>query len=62
MLYTKHRAICRAENEVDGVGFVYSNAQENSYKILIGKPEGKGQFCRPRRRQDGNSKMDFKEI
>jgi hypothetical protein len=33
----------------------------NSYIILVGKPEGKRSFGRPRRRWEDNSKMDLGE-
>jgi hypothetical protein len=34
----------------------------NSYRILVGKPEGKRPLGRPRRRWLGNIKMDLREI
>jgi hypothetical protein len=34
----------------------------NTYKILIGKPEGKGTLRRHRRRWEDNIKMDLMEI
>jgi len=34
----------------------------NSCEILIGKPEGKRQLVRPRRRWEDNIRMDVKEI
>jgi hypothetical protein len=34
----------------------------NAYQILVGKPEGKRQLGRPRRRWVGNIKMDLREI
>jgi hypothetical protein len=33
----------------------------NAYKILVGKPEGKRQLGRPRRRWDDNIQTDIKE-
>jgi hypothetical protein len=33
----------------------------NSYKILVGKPEGKIPLVRPRRRWGDNIKMDLSE-
>jgi hypothetical protein len=36
--------------------------KRNAYKILVGRPEGKRQLGRPRRRWDDNIKMDHKEI
>ena len=32
------------------------------YRVLVEKTEGKGLLWRPRRRWDGNIKMDFQEI
>jgi hypothetical protein len=34
----------------------------NSYKILVEKPEGKRPLGNPRRRWEGNIKMDLREI
>jgi hypothetical protein len=34
----------------------------NVYEILVGKPEGKRPLGRPRRRWEGNIRMDLKEI
>ena len=34
----------------------------NSYRILVGKPEGKRQLVRPRPRWEDNSKMDLSEV
>jgi hypothetical protein len=31
----------------------------NEYKLLVGKPEGKRPFGRPRRRWEDNNKMDI---
>jgi hypothetical protein len=33
----------------------------NAYKILVGKPEGKGTLGRHRRRWEDNIKMDLRE-
>jgi hypothetical protein len=33
----------------------------NTYKILVGKPEGKKSLERPRRRWENNIKMDLRE-
>jgi hypothetical protein len=35
--------------------------EENAYRILMGKPEGKRLLGRPRRRWKDNKKMDFRE-
>jgi hypothetical protein len=32
------------------------------YRVLVGRPEGKGPLGRPRRRWEDNIKMDFREI
>jgi hypothetical protein len=32
------------------------------YRVLVGKPEGKGPLGRPRRRWDNNIKMDLQEV
>jgi hypothetical protein len=34
----------------------------NAYKILVGKPEGKGPLGRPRRRWEDDIRKDHKEI
>jgi hypothetical protein len=34
----------------------------NTYKILVGKPEGKRPLGRPRRRWEDNIRMDLREI
>jgi hypothetical protein len=36
--------------------------KRNAYRILMGKPEGKGPLERPRRRWVDNIKYDHKEI
>ena len=32
------------------------------YRVLVGKPEGKRQLGRPRRRWEDNIKMEFQEV
>ena len=32
------------------------------HKVLVGKPEGKRPFGRPRRRRENNIKMDLQEV
>jgi hypothetical protein len=34
----------------------------NAYRILVGKPEGKGPLGEPRRRWENNIRMDLREI
>jgi hypothetical protein len=36
--------------------------KRNAYRILVGKPEGKGPLGRPRRRWVENIKIDVREI
>jgi hypothetical protein len=36
--------------------------KRNSYRILVGKPEGKRPLGRPRRRWGDSTKMDLREI
>jgi hypothetical protein len=36
--------------------------KRSAYRILVGKPEGKRQLGRPRRRWEDNIKMDLREI
>ena len=32
------------------------------YRVLVGKPEGKGPLGRPRRKWEGNIKIDLEEV
>jgi hypothetical protein len=32
------------------------------YRVLVGKPEGKRPYGRPRRRWEDNNKMDLQEV
>jgi hypothetical protein len=36
--------------------------KRNSYRLLVGKPEGKRPLGRPRRRWVDNIRMDFEEV
>jgi hypothetical protein len=36
--------------------------KRNTYRLLVGKPEGKRPLGRPRRRQVDNIKMDLGEV
>jgi hypothetical protein len=38
----------------------YIGGNRNAYRVLMGKPEGKRQLGRPRRRWEDNIKMDLK--
>ena len=37
-------------------------ARRGIYRVLVGKPEGKRSFGRPRRRLEENIKMDLQEV
>jgi len=37
-------------------------AVRNTYKVVVGKPEGKSPLKRPRHRWEDNVNMDFREI
>jgi hypothetical protein len=39
-----------------------NGGEENAYRILVGKPEGKSPLRRPRRRWVDNIKIDLREI
>lgn len=47
-----------------GMGGTYSTQGEirNAYKIVIGKPKGKGPLGQPRRRWEDNIQVDLKDI
>jgi hypothetical protein len=47
----------RWAGSVAGVG-----QMRNAFKVLVGKPEGEGPPGRPRRRWEGNIRMDLNEI
>jgi hypothetical protein len=36
--------------------------KRNAYRVLVGKPEGKGPLGRPRRRWVDSNKMDLREV
>ena len=40
----------------------FMGERRGAYRVLVGKPEGKGPIGRPRHRQEGNIKMDLKEV
>jgi hypothetical protein len=45
-----------------GRGCSTNGEKRNAYRILVGKPEGKRQLERPRRRWVDNIKMDLRDI
>jgi len=48
--------------EVTAVHVAHMWEMRNAYNILVGKPEGKKQLGRPRRRWEYKSRMDLREI
>ena len=48
-------------NEVGGACSTYRGGQR-SIQVLVGKPEVKSSIRRPRRRWEGNIKMDLEEV
>jgi len=36
--------------------------RRDAYRVLVGKPEGKRLFGRPRHRREDNMKTDFQEV
>jgi len=47
------------KNEMGGACGAYGGGV---YRVLVGKPEGKGTLGRPRRRWEDNIKMDLQEV
>jgi hypothetical protein len=45
-----------------GKACIKNGEKRNSYRFLVGRPEGKRPLGRPRRRWKDNIKMDFREI
>jgi hypothetical protein len=45
-----------------GMACSTNGEKRNTYRILVGKPEGKRPLGRPRRRWMNNIKMDLREI
>ena len=43
-------------------GHVRKVERRGVYRVLVGKPEGKGQLGRPRHRWEDNIKMDLREV
>ena len=46
---------------MDGARSAYGGG-ERLYRVLVGKPEGKGLLWRPTRRWEDNIKMDLQEL
>jgi hypothetical protein len=48
-----------SQNKFLGVSSLYGRG---AYKVLVGRPEGKRQLGRPRRRCEDNIKLDLQEL
>jgi hypothetical protein len=44
------------------VHVAYMGEKRGAYRILVGRPEGRRQFGRPRARWENNIKMDLREV
>jgi hypothetical protein len=49
------------KNEMGGACKLYGG-EESIYRVLVGKPEEKRPLVRPRRRWEGNIKLDLQEV
>jgi hypothetical protein len=49
-------------NEMGGARRAYGGEERRVHRVLVGKSEGKSPLGRPRRRCDGNIKMDVQEV
>jgi hypothetical protein len=58
MIFFKRK---HSRNDVKNINRI-NMYERNAYRILVGKPEGKTQLGRPRRRWVDNIKMDLREI
>ena len=56
------RVIKIEKNEMDGACSAYGGERRGVYRVLVGKPEGKRPLGRPRRRRNGNIKMNLQEV
>jgi hypothetical protein len=57
MLYSTSEIECSVTGPVARMG-----EKRNTYRLLVGKPEGKRPLRRPRRRQVDNIRMDLGEV
>ena len=49
-------------NEMGGACSAFGGERRGVYRVLVGKPEGKRPFGRPRRRWEDNIKMNLQEV
>jgi hypothetical protein len=61
VLLTKYFSDDQIENEMDGACSAYGE-RRGVYIVLVGKPERKRTFVRPRRRWEDKIKMDLQEV
>jgi len=52
----------RIKNETDGTCSTYGERRIGTYRVLVGKPEGKRLLRRSRLRWEGNIHMDLQEV
>jgi len=50
------------ENEMVGECSTYGRDRRGVYRVLVGKPEGKGPLGRPRSRWEDNINVDLQEV
>jgi hypothetical protein len=62
IICTAHLHCAGDKIEKNAIGVACSSDGEGRgvYRVLVGKPEGKGPLGRPRRRWEDNIKMDFR--
>jgi hypothetical protein len=53
--------VIKSKNEMGGARSA-DGEERGVYKVSVGKPEGKRQLGRPRRRWEDNISMDFQEV
>jgi hypothetical protein len=58
---TLNTIFCYSKEDEIGRACSTSGEKNNSYRLLVGKPERKRPLGRPRRRQATNIKMDIEE-
>ena len=62
MLLTKYHLVHQIEkNEIGGARSTYGE-KRCVYRVMMGKPEDRRPFGRPRRRQEDDIKMDMQDV
>jgi len=64
MICTAHQILCGCLNQEKFDGWACSMYEEmrDVYRVLVGKPEGKRTFGRPKHRWEDNINMDVQEM